>query len=248
MIFPIGDDNTDRTTTPYVNYIFIALNIFVFVFLQGLGNNLEFTYAFSTVPEEIITGEDLVTDNEIVTDPVTGDRYEMPGLEPTPFFVYITLLTSMFMHGSIMHIFGNMLYLWIFGDNLEHALGHIRYFIFYLVCGVLASLAHVIASVLLDANLMIPSLGASGAISGVLGGYILLFPKRKVRAILVRSVVEIPAFAALGIWIVFQLISGFLSAGQEGGGVAYGAHIGGFFAGLILVKFFTIGRKNVTPI
>lgn len=248
MIFPIGDDNSDRTTTPYVNYILIALNIFVFVLLQGLGNNTEFTYSFSTVPEEIITGEDLVTDSETVSDPVTGDRYVMPGLEPTPFFVYITLLTSMFMHGSIMHIFGNMLYLWIFGDNLEHALGHIRYFLFYIVCGVIASLAHVAASVFMDANLLIPSLGASGAISGVLGGYILLFPKRKVRAILIRSVVEIPAFAALGIWIVFQLISGFLSAGQEGGGVAYGAHIGGFFAGLILVKFFTIGRKNVTPI
>jgi len=248
MIFPIGDDNSDRTTTPYVNYIFIAINIFVFVLLQGLGSNTEFTYSFSTVPEEIITGEDLVTDSETVTDPVTGDRYLMPGLEPTPFFVYITLLTSMFMHGGMLHLFGNMLYLWIFGDNLEHALGHIRYFIFYMVCGVIASLAHVAASVFMDANLLIPSLGASGAISGVLGGYILLFPKRKVRAILVRSVVEIPAFVALGIWIVFQLISGFLSAGQEGGGVAYGAHIGGFFAGLILVKFFTIGRKNVTPI
>lgn len=248
MIFPIGDDNSDRTTTPYVNYIFIAVNIFVFVLLQGLGNNLEFTYAFSTVPEEIITGEDLVTDSETVRDPVTDERYVMPGLEPTPFTVYITLLTSMFMHGSIMHIFGNMLYLWIFGDNLEHALGHIRYFLFYMVCGVIASLAHVATAVFTDSNLMIPSLGASGAISGVLGGYILLFPKRKVRAILVRSVVEIPAFAALGIWIVFQLISGFLSAGEEGGGVAYGAHIGGFFAGLILVKFFTIGRKSVTPI
>lgn len=248
MIFPIGDDNSDRTTTPYVNYILIALNIFVFVLLQGLGNSTEFTYAFSTVPEEIITGEDIVTDSETVSDPVTGDRYVMPGLEPTPFFVYITLLTSMFMHGGMLHLFGNMLYLWIFGDNLEHALGHIRYFLFYIVCGVIASLAHVAASVFMDANLLIPSLGASGAISGVLGGYILLFPKRKVRAILVRSVVEIPAFVALGIWIVFQLISGFLSAGQEGGGVAYGAHIGGFFAGLILVKFFTIGRKNVTPI
>lgn len=247
MIFPIGDDNSDRTTTPFVNYILIAINIFVFVFLQGLGNNLEFTYSFSTVPEEIITGEDLVTESETVEDPVTGERYVMPGLEETPFMVYITLLTSMFMHGSIMHIFGNMLYLWIFGDNLEHALGHFRYLIFYLVCGVLASLAHVAASVILDANLLIPSLGASGAISGVLGGYMLLFPKRKVRAIMVRSVVEIPAFAALGIWIGFQLLSGFLSAGQEGGGVAYGAHIGGFFAGLILVKFFTIGRKNVSP-
>src|SRR5690606_1530588 len=156
MIFPIGDDNSDRTTTPYVNYIFIAINIFVFVLLQGLGSNTEFTYSFSTVPEEIITGEALVTDSETVTDPVTGDRYLMPGLEPTPFFVYITLLTSMFMHGGMLHLFGNMLYLWIFGDNLEHALGHIRYFLFYMVCGVIASLAHVAASVFMDANLLIP--------------------------------------------------------------------------------------------
>ena len=248
MIFPIGDDNSDRTTTPYINYILIGINIFVFVLLQGLGNNLEFTYSFSTVPEEIITGKDIVTESETVRDPVTGDRFVMPGLERTPFSVYLTLISAIFMHGSIMHIFGNMLYLWIFGDNLEHALGHIRYLLFYLVCGVLASLAHVVTAFFLDSNLLIPSLGASGAISGVLGGYILLFPKRKVRAILLRSVVTIPAYAALGIWIVFQLISGFLSAGQEGGGVAYGAHIGGFFAGLILIKFFTIGRKNVTPI
>lgn len=248
MIFPIGDDNSDRTTTPYINYILIGINIFVFVLLQGLGNNLEFTYSFSTVPEEIITGKDIVTESETVRDPVTGDRFVMPGLERTPFSVYLTLITAIFMHGSIMHIFGNMLYLWIFGDNLEHALGHIRYLLFYLVCGVLASLAHVATAFFLDSNLLIPSLGASGAISGVLGGYILLFPKRKVRAILLRSIVTIPAYAALGIWIVFQLISGFLSAGQEGGGVAYGAHIGGFFAGLILVKFFTIGRKNITPI
>lgn len=248
MIFPIGDDNTDRTTTPYINYILIGINIFVFVLLQGLGSNHEFTYAFSTVPEEIITGEDVVTENETVRDPETGERFIMPGLQETPVLVYLTLFTSMFMHGGIMHIFGNMLYLWIFGDNLEHALGHIRYLIFYLVCGVLASIAHVITSVATDSNLLIPSLGASGAISGVLGGYILLFPKRQVRAIFLRSVITIPAFAALGIWIVFQLISGFLSAGQEGGGVAYGAHIGGFFAGLILVKFFTIGRKNVTPV
>lgn len=248
MIFPIGDDNSDRTTTPYVNYILIGINIFVFVLLQGLGNNLEFTYSFSTVPEEIITGKDIVTESETVRDPVSGERYVMPGLERTPFSVYLTLITAMFMHGSIMHIFGNMLYLWIFGDNLEHALGHIRYLLFYLVCGVLASLAHVATAFFLDSNLLIPSLGASGAISGVLGGYILLFPKRQVRAIFLRSVVTIPAYAALGIWIVFQLISGFLSAGQEGGGVAYGAHIGGFFAGLILVKFFTIGKKNISPI
>jgi membrane associated rhomboid family serine protease len=248
MIFPIGDDNSDRTTTPYVNYILIGINIFVFVLLQGFGSNLDFTYSFSTVPQEIISGKDLVTESETVKDPVTGERYTMPGLGETPVFVYLTLLTSMFMHGGIAHIFGNMLYLWIFGDNLEHAMGHIRYLVFYLVCGVLASIAHIITSVMLDANLLIPSLGASGAISGVLGGYILLFPKRKVRAIFLRSVITIPAFAALGIWIAFQLISGILSAGQEGGGVAYGAHIGGFIAGLVLVKFFMIGRKEIIPV
>src|SRR5919197_1144384 len=165
MVLPIGDDNSDRATTPYVNYLIIALNLLVFVFLQGMGTNDRFTYAFSTVPEEIVTGR-----------------------QPTPGSVYLTLLTSMFMHGGWAHILGNMLFLWIFGDNIEDRLGHPRYLIFYLVCGVLASLAHVFTTVAFGSNPLVPSLGASGAISGVLGGYILLFPRRQVSVILVRVI------------------------------------------------------------
>jgi len=172
MVFPLYDDNSDRTTTPVVNYILIAINILVFVFLQQLGSNERFTYAFSTVPQEIVTGRDVQTPDRVVVQPVTGQRVLIPGLQPTPVSVYLTLITSLFMHGGFAHLFGNMLFLWIFGDNVEHRMGHVRYLIFYLVCGVLASLAHVITSVMLATNpssLLIPSLGASGAISGVLG-------------------------------------------------------------------------------
>jgi len=242
MIFPIGDDNSDRATTPVVNYVLLALNILVFVFLQGMGNNDQFTYAYATVPQEIVTGVDIARP-VTVNDPVSGDPVGRIPLQPTPFSVYITLLVSMFMHGGFAHLFGNMLYLWIFGDNLEDRLGHVRYLVFYLACGVLASLAHVVT----NTGSYIPSLGASGAISGVLGGYILLYPKRKVRAIVLRGfMTEIPAWAAIGLWFVFQLISGLgmLGRGSQEGGVAYAAHIGGFIAGLALIKIFAIGRNT----
>jgi rhomboid family protein len=247
MVFPLYDDNTDRTTTPIVNYILIALNIFVFVFLQQLGTNDRFTYAFSTVPGEIMTGRDIRTPDRVVEHPVTGQQLLIPGLQPTPFSVYLTLILSMFMHGGIAHIAGNMLFLWIFGDNVEHRMGHLRYLIFYLVTGILASLAHVFTTFMFatDANsLLIPSLGASGAISGVLGGYIVLYPHRRVTVILFRFLTDVPAYVAIGIWFAFQLISGLgiLGGGSQQGGVAYAAHIGGFIAGAVLVKFFTIGR------
>jgi membrane associated rhomboid family serine protease len=244
MLMPVGDDNSDRRIKPLINYLFIAANIFVFVFFQGMGTNEKFTYAFSTVPEEIISGKDIVTEDQMYEDPSTGDKYKVTGLQPTPISVYITLLTSMFMHGGLAHIFGNMLYLWIFGDNIENRIGHLRYLIFYLLCGVIASLVHIFTSVLFGSNLLIPSLGASGAISGVLGGYIMLFPKRRVRVIMLYRLTEVPAVFAIGIWFVFQLISGLGVLGSDQGGVAYGAHIGGFLAGLFLVKFFTIGKNN----
>lgn len=248
MIFPLYDDNSDRATTPIVNYVLIAINILVFVFLQQLGNNDRFTYAFSTVPQEIVSGRDITTDDRVREDSVTGQRLLVPGLQPTPFSVYLTLIFSMFMHGGIAHIAGNMLFLWIFGDNVEDRMGHLRYLIFYLVCGVLASLAHVITTAMLatdQGSMLIPSLGASGAISGVLGGYILLYPKRRVTAIVFRFVTDVPAYVAIGIWFAFQLISGLgmLGGGSQQGGVAYAAHIGGFVAGLVLVKVFTIGRN-----
>jgi|ERR1043166_500703 membrane associated rhomboid family serine protease len=249
MVFPLYDDNSDRTITPIVNYVLIAVNILVFVFLQQLGNNDRFTYAFSTVPQEIISGRDVTTPDRVVEHPVTGQRLLIPGLQPTPFSVYLTLIFSMFMHGGIAHIAGNMLFLWIFGDNVEDRMGHVRYLIFYLVTGVFASLAHVFTTAMFatdSASLLIPSLGASGAISGVLGGYILLYPTRRVTVILFRFLTDVPAYVAIGIWFAFQLISGLgiLGSGSQEGGVAYAAHVGGFVAGLALVKVFTLGRNT----
>lgn len=249
MVFPISDDNTGRTVTPVVNYILIAINILVFVFLQGLGTNDKFTYAFSTVPEEIRSGDDIVTPDRRVVNRETGEVQQILGLQTTPFSVYITLLTSLFMHGGIAHIFGNMLFLWIFGDNIEDRMGHIRYLIFYLVCGILASLAHVITTIMFSTDarsLLVPSLGASGAISAVLGAYLLLHPSRRVTVLLFRFLTDVPAWVAIGIWFAFQLISGLgmLGGGSQLGGVAYAAHIGGFVAGVVLVKFFTIGRHS----
>ena len=240
MIFPIGDDNSDRTRTPYVNYFLIAANVLVFVFLQGMGNNEAFTYGLATVPQEIITGQDIAT-TQIITDPITGKEFAIP-LQPTPVPVWFTLVTSMFMHGGIAHLAGNMLYLWIFGDNLENRLGHLKYLMFYLATGVLASLAHVYFTKFMGQQMLIPSLGASGAISGVLGGYLLLFPKRRVTVILIRMVTHVSAIVAIGIWIVFQVISSIGMLGGQASGVAYAAHIGGFLAGLILIKMFDRGR------
>ena len=162
------------------------------------------------MPEEIVTGEDVVTDDRKVRPSRhQASRSTIPGLEPTPISVYLTLLTSMFMHGGLAHLLGNMLFLWIFGDNVEDDLGHVRYIVFYLVCGLLASLAHVASTYALRTAIRdIPSLGASGAISGVLGGYLLLFPHRRVTVILFRFLTEVPAYVAIGIWFLFQLING----------------------------------------
>lgn len=249
MVLPLYDDNSDRQTTPLVNYGIIALNIFVFIVLQQLGSNDQFTYSFSTVPAEILHGTDIVTASRVLEHPITGQRVMVPGLGPTPGSVYLTLLTSMFMHGGIAHIAGNMLFLWIFGDNIEDRLGHVKYLIFYLICGIIASLAHVFTTGLLatdQSSLLVPSLGASGAISGVLGGYLLLHPKRRVTVILFRFLTDVPAYVAIGIWFAFQLISGLgmLGGGSQQGGVAYAAHIGGFVAGLALIKFFDRGGNR----
>jgi membrane associated rhomboid family serine protease len=256
MVLPIGDDNSDRLTTPFVNYAIIAINVFVFVFFQQLGENDKFTYAFSTVPREIVTGEDIETPPERITM-ASGVTVTMPGLQKlpisTPGAVYLTLLTSMFMHGGIAHIAGNMLFLWIFGDNVEDRMGHVKYLIFYLLCGLIASLAHVFTTVAISGvdsrQALVPSLGASGAISGVLGGYIFLFPQRRVTVILFRILTTVPAWVAIGIWFLFQLISGLgmLGPGSQAGGVAYAAHIGGFVAGLGLVTFFAGRPRGPEP-
>ena len=237
-MIPLSDDNRGHTLTPYVNYVLIILNICVFVFLQKLGSDAAFTNGYSTVPAEILTGRDIVTDGQRIIDEYTGQEYYLPGLMPTLIPVWLTLITSMFMHGSIAHLGGNMLYLWIFGDNIENRLGHKRYLIFYLLTGIIASLSHVFATLFTAQNSLIPSLGASGAISGVLGAYILLFPLQKVNVFVVFTVISVPALIALGFWIFFQVISGLGVLGGENDGVAYAAHIGGFFAGFLLIKIF----------
>jgi membrane associated rhomboid family serine protease len=244
MLLPIGDDNRDRTITPVVNYLLIILNIIVFVFLQNWGNNIHFTYAYSTVPGEILTGKDIITGARILMDPITHQRFEMPGLQHTDIPVYLTLLTSMFMHGGLAHIAGNMLFLWIFGDNIENDMGHFNYLLFYLLCGVIAGMSHVFSSAYLGHNLLMPSLGASGAISGVLGGYILQHPARRVQVWFLFGIFSVPAFIVVGLWFLFQLINSMGALGEETGGVAYAAHIGGFIAGLFLVKLF-VDKKPV---
>ncbi len=233
-MFPLGDDNSDRVITPYVNYALIAINILVFVFLQGLGGNDAFTYAFSLVPKEITSGVD-ITGVQVVRDALGNSGQIQHYATPLP--VYFNFISSMFMHGGISHIFGNMLFLWIFGDNIENLIGHVRYAIFYLICGFAAALAQII----MGPDSIIPMLGASGAISGVLGGYMLLFPTNRVRALIFQIYTTVPAYVALGLWIGYQIIVGYLTPSGEGG-VAYAAHIGGFIAGLALIKVFAIGK------
>jgi membrane associated rhomboid family serine protease len=235
-MFPIGDDNSDRTITPIVNYSIIGLNVLVFVLLQQLGSNEAFDYAFSLVPKEITTGVDLIGP-QIVVDPSGGEAARIM-LYDTPLPVYFNFLTSMFMHGGFMHLFGNMMFLFIFGDNLENLIGHIKFAVFYLVCGFAAAFAQI----LMGPDSVIPMLGASGAISGVLGGYVVLFPTRRVKALIFNFLTEVPAIGAIGIWIVYQLLLGWFTPVGTGG-VAYAAHIGGFVAGAALIKLFALGRR-----
>jgi membrane associated rhomboid family serine protease len=153
----------------------------------------------------------------------------------------------MFLHGSWMHLIGNMWYLWIFGDNVEEAMGHFRYLVFYIISGLLASLSHILSG----AGSVLPSIGASGAISGVLGAYLLLYPRARVLTLIILGwfirLIYIPAAFVLGLWFLLQLLSGSMSGGQDAGGVAFWAHIGGFAAGLILVRLFR-KKKRVAPL
>jgi membrane associated rhomboid family serine protease len=248
MVFPISDDNSDRRIVPVVNYLLIAVNVLVFVVFQSMGANDALTYKLATVPAEIRTGKDIVTEDRVVIDPVSGQKYVAPGLQSTPWPVYLTLLTSMFMHGGIAHLLGNMWFLFIFGDNVEDRMGHVRYLTFYLLTGIIASLSHVVMN-LNGPNSLIPSLGASGAISGVMGAYLALCPSRRVRVLMLRVITEIPGYMAVGLWFLFQLISGMglLGGGSEGDGVAYAAHVGGFVAGLLLARPFLFGREQPQP-
>jgi membrane associated rhomboid family serine protease len=229
-MFPISDDNERGTGPAYVTLAIIALNVLVFLILQGAGGTAEgqrFTYGYSAVPLEITTGEDLTDPTEVT---IGGETAQVPQ-EPGPSPIWLTLLTSIFMHGGWLHLAGNMLFLWVFGDNVEHRIGHVLYLAFYLVVGVIASLAQILA----NPDSVIPTLGASGAISGVLGAYIVMFPANRVIVFLLRFLVPVPAFVAIGLWAVLQFINGLGAATvtEETGGVAYLAHIGGFVAGLV---------------
>ncbi len=231
MLFPIGDDNSERRITPVVTYALIGVNVLFFIY-QVM--NPEFTQGYSYVPAEITNGRDLVG-----TFTIGGGRVQLfPG--PTP--IYLTLLFAMFMHGDFMHIGGNMLYLWIFGDNVEDRMGHGRFLIFYLLTGLLASAAQIVAG----PNSLIPNLGASGAIAGVLGGYLILFPHQSVRVLMWGRIVEVPALIVIGLWGLMQFLGGFgqLSSAGNRGGVAYMAHVGGFIAGMALVFFFRDNRSQ----
>jgi membrane associated rhomboid family serine protease len=222
-MLPIGDDPYEGGPPPIVTMALIALNVLFFVveLMQPSEGALQsFIQAWGVVPHEYSAGRDLA-----------------PAI-PLPF--WSTLLTSMFLHGGWAHLGGNMLYLWIFGDNLEKRMGNLRFLVFYLVCGVAAGLAHILTNARSD----MPTVGASGAISGVLGGYLLLFPRNRVRVLARGGVAYVPAWVMLGLWIVIQFMSGAMAISQtaNGGGVAYMAHVGGFVAGMVLVHFFA-GRS-----
>jgi membrane associated rhomboid family serine protease len=225
MVMPLGDDDSLRKSTPVVTYALIAINAVVW-FIQ-LSSGEPFTNGFATVPYEITHGVDL----NGVFDITAGGQVFPIHLYNSPAPIYLTLLSAMFMHGSWMHILGNMLYLWIFGDNVEDLLGRGRYLVFYLVCGVAAS----VAQILYSPDSYIPSLGASGAIAGVLGAYAIKFPRNKVRVLMMRTITQMPAIFVLGLWILLQVVSQVGTPAGEASGVAYMAHIGGFVAGLILV-------------
>lgn len=229
MLLPISDDDRRLHRPGYLTILFIVVNLVVFFFVQEMGANAEFTYGWSVVPAELTTGEDLVESQRIQVGGQPVDIPQAPG--PSP--LWLTIFSAMFMHGGFAHLFGNMLYLWIFGDNVENRFGLIPFLVFYLACGIVATFAQV----LLDPDSVIPNLGASGAISGVLGAYLILFPKNRVNALFFYAIVSIPAVVAIGIWIIFQFVNGYgavMLSQETAGGVAYGAHIGGFVAGVVL--------------
>ena len=226
MVIPLQDDNPS-STRPYVTVgvIFVCVAVYVWqhLLLSGSGAQ-QAAYAFGLVPA-VLTGREVLPEQIAVISP------------------WGTVLTSMFMHGGFWHLAGNMLYLWVFGNNIEDAMGHVRFFIFYLLCGVAA----VFAQVLPNPGSIIPMVGASGAISGVLGAYMLLFPRARVLlglplGFLIVQLGRFPAIWVLAAWFVMQLVMGSIAAAQPAGdsegGIAFGAHIGGFIAGLALVTFF----------
>ena len=226
-MFPIGDDN-EHSGLAFVTIGLIALNGLAFLLEISQPSDAHvqaFITAWGVVPREYSAGVDL------------------PPRIPYP--LWTTLLTSMFLHGGWGHLGGNMLFLWIFGDNIEHRIGHLRFIVFYLACGLAAGLAHIV----FNSSSVIPTVGASGAISGILGGYLLLFPRNRVYVITWGGVATVPAIFMLGLWIVTQFINGVgeIARTDETGGVAYMAHIGGFVAGMVLAPLLAAGRASPQP-
>jgi len=218
-MFPIHDDNP-VSITPYVTYALVGACVVVFLWQLSHGpqGQQAIAYGLGLVPAVFF-----------------GDRTLPPELVMVP--TGLTLVTSMFLHGGFMHLLGNMLYLWIFGNNIEDAMGHGRFIAFYLLCGAAAALAQGLP----NPESPIPMIGASGAISGVLGAYLLLYPRARVMVAIPFGffihTVYVPAMLVLGLWFVIQIVSS-LGASPEEGGVAWFAHIGGFVAGLVLIPFF----------
>jgi membrane associated rhomboid family serine protease len=223
-MLPIADENVHGRGPAYVTLALIAINVLVFVFLQLPSD--AFTYGWSVVPAEITRGIDIVG---AVTVGPPGNQVEIP-LAAGPEPIYLTLISSMFMHGGWLHLAGNMLFLWIFGDNVEHTLGRIAFIGFYLAAGVAGTLAQI----MIEPESLIPSLGASGAISGVLGAYVVLFPANRVLVFFFRFAAWVPALVVIGLWAVLQFINGLgqIAVTEQTGGVAYMAHIGGFVVGV----------------
>ena len=214
-MIPLHDDNPTEIT-PVVTMAAIVACVLVFLYQVSLPSDPGelFVFQYGAIPAVVFGQAQLPT-------------VSVPG--------YLTLITSMFLHGGLMHLIGNMLYLWIFGNNIEDVMGHTRFVLFYLACGVLAALSHAV----IDPTSRIPMVGASGAISGVLGAYVLLFPRAHVLVFIpMFGTTRVPAAVVLGMWFATQLLSGGMSVGSQGGGVAFFAHIGGFVAGMVLIGFF----------
>jgi membrane associated rhomboid family serine protease len=235
-MIPIGDDNRDRRSTPYVTYTLVALNVLVFLYMLTLGGQSGelFVDQWGVIPARFTDQAAFQAANPEITSPL-----------------YFTLISAMFLHGGWLHIGGNMLFLWVFGDNVEDAMGHLRFIIFYLIVGIAGNLTHIF----FNQTSVVPSIGASGAIAGVLGGYIVLRPRGRVRNLLFLGIIFIPftlpAWIVIGYWFVLQALSGiatlgmsFRSGGASGDNIAYWAHIGGFVAGVLLIRLFTIGRPR----
>ncbi len=224
-MFPIRDDNP-QIGTPIATYVLIALNVLAWFFLQGYGTGealRESVCQYGLIPGDLFSQATLGGSGERVCTAVGG---------------WSGTISSMFMHGSWMHIIGNMWFLWIFGDNVEDSMGSVRFAIFYILCGLAAGAAQTVS----DTSSMIPMVGASGAIGGVMGAYIVLYPRVKVHILLVLVIIfttiRVPAIAMLGYWIVLQVLGGVSSMGASGGGTAFWAHVGGFVAGAVLVWVF----------